>query len=85
MEKRPRKTPAERARAQYTNYAVREPMELMDFLAAKMPDASRTKLKSLLSKRGDVSYNEATDVLTFSPNGDYVRVTPKPDHPASGE
>ncbi len=22
----------------------------------------------------DVSYNEATDVLTFSPNGDYVRV-----------
>ncbi len=51
MEKRPRKTPAEKARAQYTNYAVREPMELMDFLAAKMPDASRTKLKSLLSKR----------------------------------
>ena len=35
--------------------------------------------------RIDVSYNEATDVLTFSPNGDYVRVTPKPDHPASGE
>ena len=26
-------------------------MELMEFLAAKMPDASRTKLKSLLSKR----------------------------------
>ncbi len=24
--------------------------------------------------RIDVSYNEATDVLTFSPNGDYVRV-----------
>ena len=35
--------------------------------------------------RIDVSYNEATDVLTFSPNGDYVRVTPKPDHPTSGE
>ena len=35
--------------------------------------------------RIDVSYNEATDVLTFSPNGDYVRVTPKPDHPISGE
>ena len=51
MEKRPRKTPAEKARAQYTNYAVKEPMELMEFLAAKMPDASRTKLKSLLSKR----------------------------------
>lgn len=26
--------------------------------------------------RIDVSYNEATDVLTFSPNGDYVRVKP---------
>lgn len=51
MEKRPRRTPAEKARAQYTNYAVKEPMELMEFLAAKMPDASRTKLKSLLSKR----------------------------------
>ena len=23
--------------------------------------------------RIDVAYNEATDVLTFSPNGDYVR------------
>ena len=23
--------------------------------------------------RIDVSYNEATDVLTFSPNGDYIR------------
>ena len=29
----------------------------------------------------DVSYNEATDVLTFSPNGDYVRVKPQPGHP----
>ena len=27
--------------------------------------------------RIDVSYNEATDVLTFSPGGDYVRVSPK--------
>ena len=26
--------------------------------------------------RIDVSYNEATDVLTFSPNGDYVRIRP---------
>lgn len=33
MEKRPRRTPAEKARAQYTNYAVKEPMELMEFLA----------------------------------------------------
>lgn len=40
-----------RAKAQYTDYVVREPMELMEFLAARMPDASRTKLKSLLSKR----------------------------------
>lgn len=44
------KTPA-RARALYTDYPVREPMELMDFLAARMPDASRTKLKALLTKR----------------------------------
>ena len=29
----------------------------------------------------DVSYNEATDVLTFSPGGDYVRVKPQPGHP----
>lgn len=40
-----------RARTQYTDYIVREPMELMEFLAARMPDASRTKLKSLLSMR----------------------------------
>ena len=40
-----------RARNQYTDYIVREPMELMEFLAARMPQASRTKLKSLLSKR----------------------------------
>lgn len=50
-EKRPKKTPAEKARERYTDYAVKEPMELMEFLATKMPDASRTKLKSLLSKR----------------------------------
>ena len=30
--------------------------------------------------RIDVSYNEATDVLTFSPNGDYVRVKPQPEN-----
>lgn len=51
MEKRPRRTAAEKALAQYTNYLVKEPMELMSFLASKMPDASRTKLKALLSKR----------------------------------
>ncbi|MCE9379140.1 DUF3876 domain-containing protein, partial [Phocaeicola vulgatus] len=31
--------------------------------------------------RIDVSYNGATDVLTFSPGGDYVRVKPQPGHP----
>ncbi|MDO4163133.1 MAG: RluA family pseudouridine synthase [Bacteroides sp.] len=40
-----------RARTQYTDYIVKEPMELMEFLAARMPQASRTKLKTLLSKR----------------------------------
>lgn len=40
-----------RAKNQYTDYLVKEPAELMEFLAARMPDASRTKLKSLLSKR----------------------------------
>ena len=29
--------------------------------------------------RIDVAYNKATDVLTFSPNGDYVRVKPERD------
>ena len=32
--------------------------------------------------RIDVAYNEATDVLTFSLNGDYVRVKPQPETPA---
>lgn len=44
-------SPAARARTQYTDYQVKEPMELMEFLAARMPEASRTKLKSLLGKR----------------------------------
>ena len=65
MEKRPRRTPAEKARAQYTNYAVKEPMELMKFLAAKMPDASRTKLKSLLSKRVVFVDNVITTQFNF--------------------
>lgn len=51
MEKKPRRSLADKARAQYTDYQVKEPMELMEFLTAKMQDASRTKLKSLLSKR----------------------------------
>ena len=65
MEKRPRRTPAEKARAQYTNYAVKEPMELMEFLTAKMPDASRTKLKSLLSKRVVLVDNVITTQFNF--------------------
>lgn len=51
--------------AQYTNYAVKEPMELMEFLAAKMPDASRTKLKSLLSKRVVLVDNVITTQFNF--------------------
>ena len=31
--------------------------------------------------RIDVSYNEATDVLTFSPGGDYVRASHEPENP----
>ena len=43
--------PYAKAQNQYTDFFVREPMELMEFLASKMPQASRTKLKSLLTKR----------------------------------
>lgn len=49
MNKKP--APYAKARAQYTDYIVREPMELMAFLVSVMPQASRTKLKSLLAKR----------------------------------
>lgn len=63
--KRIKRTPAEKARAQYTGYLVKEPMELMDFLAAKMPDASRTKLKSLLSKRIVLVDNVITTQFNF--------------------
>ena len=40
-------------------------MELMEFLAAKMPDASRTKLKSLLSKRVVFVDNVITTQFNF--------------------
>lgn len=50
-EKKPRRSLADKARAQYTGYLVKEEMELMDFLASKMSDASRNKLKTLLTKR----------------------------------
>ena len=51
MGNRPRLTPAEKAKHQYTDYVVKEPATLMEFLAAKMPQASRNKLKALLSKQ----------------------------------
>ena len=57
--------PIARARTQYTDYIVREPMELMEFLAAKMPDASRTKIKSLLSKRIVLVDNVITTQFNF--------------------
>ena len=63
--KKPRRTAAEKAKAQYTGYMVNEPMELMQFLAAKMPDASRTKLKSLLSKRVVYVDNVITTQFNF--------------------
>lgn len=62
---RVKRTPAEKARARYTGYLVKEPMELMEFLAAKMPDASRTKLKSLLSKRIVLVDNVITTQFNF--------------------
>ena len=65
MGKRPRRSPAEKAMAQYTDYSVKEPMELMEFLAARMPDASRTKLKSLLSKRVVYVDNVITTQFNF--------------------
>ena len=54
-----------RARAQYTNYNVKEPMELMAFLASVMPQASRTKLKTLLSKRVVLVDNVITTQFNF--------------------
>lgn len=49
MSNRPRESA--RARNQYTDYIVREPMELMAFLQARMPEVSRQKIKGLLTKR----------------------------------
>ncbi len=54
-----------RAKNQYTDYLVREPIGLMEFLAAKMPDASRTKLKTLLSKRVVFVDNAITTQYNF--------------------
>lgn len=40
-----------RAKAQFTNFNVNAPEELMTFLSQKMPDASRSTVKSFLTKR----------------------------------
>lgn len=40
-----------RAKSKYTNFLVTEPTTLMDFLSQKMPEASRTTIKNLLTKR----------------------------------
>jgi len=60
-----KKTPTARARSKYTDYKVKEPMELMEFLAAMMPQASRTKLKSLLTKRIVYVDNQITTQYNF--------------------
>lgn len=43
--------PYARARNKFTNYRVNKATTLMEFLQQKMPDASRTKIKSFLSRR----------------------------------
>lgn len=43
--------PRKPVRSQYTVYNVHETAELMTFLMEKMPDASRTTIKSFLTKR----------------------------------
>ena len=52
-----------------------------DVLIYKEGEAYKVTVFLNTGFRIDVSYNEATDVLTFSPGGDYVRVKPQPGHP----
>lgn len=56
---------AARVLAKYTSFPVKKPMELMEFLASQMPDASRTKLKSLLTKRVVYVDNVITTQFNF--------------------
>ncbi len=56
---------ATRALAKYTTFPVKKSMELMEFLASQMPDASRNKLKSLLSKRVVYVDNVITTQFNF--------------------
>ena len=57
--------PVARARTRYTDYVVREEIELMAYLAKLMPEASRTKWKSLLSKRLVLVDNIITTQFNF--------------------
>lgn len=43
--------PTARAQSKYTNYQVRKSSTLLEFLQEKMPEASRSKLKSFLTRR----------------------------------
>ena len=43
--------PRGKGKVQYTIYNVNEPSELMAFLSVKMPDASRSTIKSFLTRR----------------------------------
>ena len=73
--KRIKRTPAEKARAQYTGYLVKEPMELMDFLAAKMPDASRTKLTYIIHSGFISGYQNRYGDNLKPPTNVYHRMT----------
>ena len=65
MTKRNKKTSLEKARERYTDYTVRQSMELMSFLRQIMPQASRTKLKLLLGKRVVLVDNMITTQYNF--------------------
>ena len=45
---------------------------------SRLPSWAARNLFMNTGFRIDVAYNEETDVLTFSPNGDYVRVRQEP-------
>ena len=55
----------------------------LSFASAERCNRSKDNQFTILNGHAGtrIEVNEATDILTFSPNGDYVRVNPKPDHP----
>ena len=55
----------EKRQPQQSGYLIKEPSELMNFLAKIMPDASRTKLKLLLAKRVVMVDNVITTQYNF--------------------